>query len=128
MLRERHFTQSLATDGPGSRRVLQHPQRPSTAPEGERTLLSSASGRIKHVFMVATRRLPGFEQGMLERLLRLAGAFPRISLAVHAADSAEMRARIDGLGLTAAIDVIAAPEGAALWPWAQDRLTVIRGG
>jgi hypothetical protein len=128
MLRERHFTTGLDTGGFAPRRALPA-ETPvaQLAPRGNLALLSSASGRIKHVFMVATRRLPGFEHGMLERLLRLAGAFPRISLAVHEADGAEVRALAAGLGLDAAVDVIAAPEGAALWPWAQDRVTVLRG-
>lgn len=127
MLKPRHFTRSLSAGAPRSR-VLPRRQDPRPAADSERTLLPSASGRINHVFLVATRRLPGFEQGMLERLLRLAGTFQRISLAVHEADGAEFRALADGLGLAAEIDVIAAPEGAALWPWAQDRVTVVRGG
>ncbi len=60
-------------------------------------------------------------------LLRLAGTFQRISLAVHEADDAAFRNLVDGLGLAAKIDVIAAPQGAALWPWPQDRVTVVRG-
>lgn len=126
MLKQRQFTRCLETAAPRPRGVL--PDRPDAAlPVGDgRALLPSARGRINHVFMVATRRLPGFEQGMLERLLRLAGAFRRISLAVHEADEAELRALADSLGLAAEIEVIAAPEGAALWPWAQDRVTVMR--
>jgi hypothetical protein len=128
MLKERHFSRCLDADAPASRRDVPRREVRNAAPGGERALLPSASGRIRHVFMVATRRLPGFEQGMLQRLLQLAGAFQRISLAVHEADSTEFRALVDGLGLAADIDVIAAPEGAALWPWPQDRVTVIRGG
>jgi hypothetical protein len=128
VLKVRHF--SRGPDGNASAPPCARPRYPDShrVPEGERALLPSAGGRITHVFMVATRRLPGFEQGMLERLLRLAGGFPRISLAVHEADGPALRALADGLGLAARVDVIAAPEGAALWPWAQDRVTVVRGG
>src|ERR1051325_4975519 len=91
MLKLRHFTQKL--DGrdpaPGARPQRRAPAVPSAA----RSLLPSASGRISHVFLVVTRRLPGFQEGMLDRLLRLAGACPRISLAVHQADAAEIRLR-----------------------------------
>lgn len=128
MLKPRHFTPCGDANGPASRRALPREQGRSAVRDGERALLSNASGRIRHVFMVATRRLPGFEQGMLERLLRLAGTFQHISLAVHEADDAEFRNLVAGLGLAAKVDVIAAPEGAALWPWPQDRVTVIRGG
>jgi hypothetical protein len=128
MLKDRHFARCPDGEASTPRRALLRNPHSHRAPEGECALLSSAGGRITHVFMVATRRLPGFEQGMLERLLRLAGAFPRISLAVHEADGPALRALADGLGLSARVDVIAAPEGAALWPWAQDRVTVVRGG
>jgi hypothetical protein len=128
MLKPRHFSRNLDADAPVSRRAVPRAKGRSTALDGERASLPSASGRIRHVFMVATRRLPGFEQGMLERLLRLAGTFPRISLAVHEADDAAFRSLVDGLGLAADIDVIAAPQGTALWPWPQDRVTVVRGG
>lgn len=128
ILKERHFTGCLDADGPGSRRAPPRPQGRSATLDGERALLPSASGRIRHVFMVATRCLPGFEQGMLDRLLRLAGQFQRISLAVHAADDAAFRRLANGLGLAADIEAIAAPQGATLWPWPQDRVTVIRGG
>jgi hypothetical protein len=130
MLKLRHFTRRLDAQDPAPRSTA--PCRrdpvstPHRAPDGERTLLPSAHGRINHVFMVATCRLPGFEQGMLERLLRLAGQFQRISLAVHAADQAFFRALAEDLGLSAVVDVIAAPPGAALWPWAQDRVTAFR--
>ncbi len=127
MLKPRHFTHRPDFDGSLPRRAPRRAPGRTAAPGGERALLSSASGRIRHVFMVATRRLPGLDQGMLERLLRLAGTFQRISLAVHAADDAAFRNLVDGLGLAAEIDVIAAPQGAALWPWPQDRVTVIRG-
>ena len=128
MLKSRHFTPCRDANGPTPRRALPREQGRSAVRDGECALLSNASGRIRHVFMVATRRLPGFEQGMLERLLRLAGTFQHISLAVHEADDAEFRNLVDGLGLAANVNVIAAPNGAALWPWPQDRVTVIRGG
>lgn len=126
MLKQRHFTRQVEDDAPVSRGTFARVQNQSPLPDGARVLLPSASGRIQHVFMVATKRLPGLEQGMLERLLRLAGAFPRISLAVHERDDAAFRDLVSSLGL-ANVDVIAAPEGVALWPWPQDRVTVAHG-
>jgi len=131
MLKLRHFTRRLDDAAEAAPRRAASgcpaPSRPDGAAAlGERALLPSAKGRIRHVFMVASRRMPGFEQGMLERLLRLADGFDRISLAVHAADRAEIGAFVRGLGLAAAVDVIAAPDGAALWPWAQDRIIACR--
>jgi hypothetical protein len=128
MLKPRHFTRLLDAGAAAPRRSVSRRPEPSPVADGKRSLLPSAGGRIRHVFLVATRRMPGFEQGMLERLLRLAGGFQRISLAVHAADHAAFSALAENLDLTAEIDVIAAPEGAALWPWAQDRVTAFRGG
>src|SRR4051812_46920137 len=112
MIKERHFTRCVGAAAYPPRGA--RPRKQAQMLHGERRLLSSAGGRINHVFMVATRRLPGFEHGMLERLLRLAGGFQRISLAVHAADRAEIGALVNGLGLAADIDMITAPEGAAL--------------
>ncbi len=126
MLKQRHFTRQVEDAAPVSRGTFARASNRNPMPDGARALLPSASGRIRHVFMVATRRLPGLEQGMLERLLRLAGAFPRISLAVHERDDAAFRDLVASLGV-ANVDVIAAPEGAALWPWPQDRVTVARG-
>jgi hypothetical protein len=130
MLKLRHFSRRLDTQDPAQRRAAPswRAPTPTPAPIGQRTLLPSATGRIAHVFMVATRRLPGFDQGMLERVLRLAGEFQRISLAVHAAEQEFFRALAQGLGLSAVVDVIPAPAGAALWPWAQDRVLAFRSG
>src|SRR5688572_18655502 len=116
MLKRRHFTRRLDAGDPAPRRAApcRRDATATAAPGGERMLLPSANGRIAHVFMVATRRLPGFEQGMLERVLRLAGEFQRISLAVHAAEQEFFRALAQGLGLSAVVDVIAAPAGAVL--------------
>ena len=127
MLKLRHFTRRLDSADPTPRSAAPcRRERTPAAADGPRTLLPSASGRIAHVFLVATKRLPGFDQGMLERLLRLAGEFQRISLAVHAADETFFHALAADLGLSAVIDVIPAPPGAALWPWAQDRVTAFR--
>src|SRR4051812_35255077 len=111
MLRLRHFTRRLDARGmsncgpfDGAKRDRSaRPPAGCTPLSGYRSLLPSATGRIAHVFLVATRRMPGFEQGMFDRLLRLAGAAPRISLAVHQADAEEFRARTAALGLKARV-------------------------
>jgi hypothetical protein len=124
MLKLRHFTQRL--DG-GARSCAARPaRRADPRPRAVRSLLPSADGRIAHVFLVATHRLPGFGEGMLERLLRLAGTCPRVSLAVHQADAAEIRSRIAALNLRARVNLIVMPQDATLWPWAQDRVLVVR--
>ncbi|WP_395020552.1 hypothetical protein [Dongia sp.] len=123
-LKLRHFTRRTEATGT-ARRVP--PPRSAPAPdcgEAERELLSTSQGRIRHVFLVATRRMPGFDEGMLQRLLSLSGGFDRISLAVHDGEAADFRAVVDGLGLGAKTEIIEAPAGAALWPWAQDRVAV----
>ena len=126
MLRLRHFTQRMETERPVVRRRDPAREVAPGAADGHGSLLPSATGRIAHVFLVATRRMPGFEQGMLDRLLRLAAAVPRISIAVHHEDAVEMRAWVAALGLPAKINIVVMPEGAVLWPWAQDRVAVIR--
>jgi hypothetical protein len=127
-LKLRHFTHHLETPGAPAR-VQPARTAPTPPPEdAERTLLSTAHGRIRHVFLVATRRMPGFDEGMLQRLLHLSGGFDRISLAVHQGEAEAFRAVVEGLGLGAKTDIIEAPSGAALWPWAQDRVTVFRKG
>ena len=124
MLKLRHFTQRLQTTDPSPR--VQHVRTKPTSPggDGERALLSNAHGRIRHVFLVATRRMPGFDEGMLRRLLELSGGFERISLAVHEGEADVFRAVVENLGLGAKTEIIEAPAGAALWPWAQDRVAV----
>jgi hypothetical protein len=72
--------------------------------------------------------MPGFDQGMLDRLLRLAGAFPRISLAVHEAEAQALRELVAALDLPARINIVVMPAGATLWPWAQDRVLIVRNG
>jgi hypothetical protein len=72
--------------------------------------------------------MPGFDEGMLQRLLNLSGGFDRISLAVHEGEAETFRAVVEGLGLGAKTEIIEAPAGAALWPWAQDRVTVFQNG
>jgi hypothetical protein len=68
--------------------------------------------------------MPGFDEGMLQRLLALSGGVDRISLAVHEGEADEFRAVADNLGLGPKTEIIEAPAGAALWPWAQDRVAV----
>jgi hypothetical protein len=128
-LRLRHFTLCLGQGGAGngakqSRRTSSVDS--ATSSDSARSLLSSSSGRIGHVFLVATRRIPGFEQGMFDRLLRLAAAFPKVSIAVHAADSADFRMHVAALGLSAKVNIVVMPQGSRLWPWAQDRVLVVR--
>jgi len=127
-LKPRHFThRSESTSGAG--RV--QPARTTTGCEcadGERALLSSALGRIRHVFLVASRRMPGFDHGMLQRLLNLAAGFERISLAVHNGEAEVFRRMVEEMGLGAKTEIIEAPSGAALWPWAQDRVAVFENG
>jgi hypothetical protein len=123
-LKLRHFTQRSETIGaPG--RVPPAWAAPTPQPgDAERTLLSNSHGRIRHIFLVATRRMPGFDEGMLQRLLTLSGTFDRISLAVHEGEADAFRAVVESLGLGAKAEIIEAPAGAALWPWAQDRVAV----
>ena len=129
MLRLRHFTRRFDQGTPRYRSERSHEVcSVDGGPPSERSLLPNSSGRIGHVFLVATRRIPGFEQGMFDRLLQLAAAFPKISVAVHQADAAEFRARITALGLPAKVNIVVMPHGATLWPWAQDRILVVRDG
>jgi hypothetical protein len=131
MLKPRHFTQRLDPARPAPRAPAGR-SAPTAAPVptsgGDRSLLPSSSGRIRHVFLVATRRMPGFDEGMLQRLLNLAGRAERLSLAVHEGEAETFRALVECLGLGAKTEIIEAPTGAALWPWAQDRVTVFRNG
>src|SRR4051794_33587074 len=126
MMKLRHFTRRLDDDAPRASGRRDCTAKPLL--NGRRSLLPSASGRITHVFLVATRRMPGFDQGMFERLLRLASLFPRISLAVHQDDAADFRARITALDLSPRIKIVVVPAGATLWPWAQDRVLIVRNG
>ena len=123
-LKLRHFTRRLETNSATPRVVPARNMPAIPAGDDERALLSTAQGRIRHVFLVATRRMPGFDEGMLQRLLNLSGGFDRISLAVHDGEAAAFRAVVEGLGLGAKTEIIEAPAGAALWPWAQDRVAV----
>ena len=123
-LKLRHFTRRLETNS-DTPRVAPARSVPATpAGDDERALLSTAQGRIRHVFLVATRRMPGFDEGMLQRLLNLSGGFDRISLAVHDGEAEDFRSVVESLGLGAKTEIIEAPAGAALWPWAQDRVAV----
>jgi hypothetical protein len=122
-LKPRHFTRCLETSD-ATRRIPAPAVPAPQSGDGERVLLSTSKGRIRHVFLVATRRMPGFDEGMLQRLLNLAGGFDRISIAVHDGEAARFRAVVEGLGLGAKTEIIEAPAGAALWPWAQDRVAV----
>jgi hypothetical protein len=123
-LKLRHFTRRTEAAGTARRLPPAKPAPTPVAGGGARSLLPSAQGRIRHVFLVATRRLPGFDEGMLQRLLTLSGGFDRISLAVHDGEAAEFRAVVESLGLGAKTEIIEAPPGASLWPWAQDRVAV----
>jgi hypothetical protein len=124
----RHFTRRLET-ADSRARVQPTPiaQTPLSG-DAERSLLSTSHGRIRHVFLVASRRLPGFDEGMLQRLLNLSGRFDRISLAVHEGEAESFRILVEDLGIGAKTEIIEAPAGAALWPWAQDRVTVFQNG
>jgi hypothetical protein len=45
---------------------------------------------------------------------------------VHQADAEEFRARVAALDLKARINIVVLPHGATLWPWAQDRVLIVR--
>ncbi|GAB2176335.1 hypothetical protein [Dongia sp. agr-C8] len=123
-LKLRHFTRRPEATGSARRLPSAKPAPTPCSGDGERALLSTSHGRIRHVFLVATRRMPGFDEGMLQRLLNLSGGFDRISLAVHDGEAEGFRALAESLGLGAKTEIIEAPAGAALWPWAQDRVAV----
>jgi hypothetical protein len=123
-LRLRHFTQRLETTDAAARLPSAPTMPEPQAAAEERSLLSTAHGRIRHVYLVATRRMPGFDEGMLQRLLSLSGRCDRVSLAVHEGEAQTFRAVVESLGLGDKAEIIEAPAGAALWPWAQDRVAV----
>jgi hypothetical protein len=89
-----------------------------------RSLLSSCSGRILHVLFVLTGALLLGAPCPAETLLRAAVGIPRVSIIAHRSAVARIETllRLTGCGA----EVIAAPDSAALWGWAQDRFLVCR--
>jgi hypothetical protein len=141
-LRLRHF-QAQPARGEQSRARAENPSPPpanppqvtppslaptlasNSRPHGETSLLPHAEQRIAHLFLAAPQRLPGAADGMMERVLRLAGHFPKISVAIHAEDLGGFDALLGDPMLSNRISAIAVPDGADLWTWVQDRFLLL---
>lgn len=102
------------------------PAPPERLPPAPRSLVPSGSGRILHVLFVLTGALLVGEPCPAEALLRTAASIPRVSIVAHASCLGRVEALLQHVGRHEGIDVIAAPDSAALWGWAQDRCLVCR--
>jgi hypothetical protein len=91
-----------------------------------RSLLSSCSGRIEHVLFILTGALLVGDPCPASALLRAAISIPRVSIVAHQSCLGRVDALRREVGMSEGVDVIAAPDSAALWSWAQDRCVICR--
>ena len=96
------------------------------AESAARSLISSCSGHILHVLFVLTGALLVGEPCPAETLLKAAASIPRVSIVAHESGLPRVRALLRQARRSQGVALIAAPDSAALWGWAQDRCVVCR--
>jgi hypothetical protein len=88
--------------------------------------MSSCSGRILHVLFVLTGALIAGAPCPAETLLRAAASIPRLSIVTHESRVAKVQTLLRGVGRRTGACIVSAPDEAALWGWAQDRIVICR--
>lgn len=116
----RHASVRLVDDAAD---VAPHATVPLAEPR-PRSLLSSCSGRIRHVLFVLTGALLVGAPSPAETVLRAAAAVPKLSIVAHRSAIPRVKALLMEVGRREGFEIITALDNAVLWGWAQDRCVI----